>query len=84
MIDPVIWWFEITPYGDKKTMMIAKLVENMWLVRYPCLVEIIYYQGVELLSHKFKNSLIKEEYFIKTNPDPPGTPRGIRKPHTYI
>ena len=42
MIDPVTRWFEVTQYRNKKAMTIVKLVENMWLVWYPCPVEITY------------------------------------------
>ena len=42
MIDPVTGWFEITQYNNKKSITIANLVETMWLVQYPWLVEITY------------------------------------------
>ena len=42
MIDPVTGWFEIKQYNDKKTMMIADLVETTWLDQYPWQVEITY------------------------------------------
>ena len=45
-------------------MKIKNLVATQWLVRYPWPVEIRYYQGGELLGHKFKNSLIEQEYGI--------------------
>ena len=32
IIDPVIGWFEVTEYNDKKMMTIANLVETTWLV----------------------------------------------------
>ena len=54
--------------------MIANLVEDTWLVQYPWPVEIMYERGGELLGYGFKNSLIENEYVIKTNPDPPGNP----------
>ena len=57
MIDPVTEWFEIIQCS-KKAVTIANLIENTWLVRYPCLVDIMYDQGGELPGYKFKNSLI--------------------------
>ena len=42
IIDPVTRSFEITQYKDKKAMMIVKLVETTWLVRYPWPLEITY------------------------------------------
>ena len=69
MIDHVTGWFEITQYNDKKAMMIAKLVETMWLVRYTWPVETMYDQGRELPGHNFKNSWIEQEYVIITKPD---------------
>ena len=56
-------------YNDKKAMMIANLVETMWLVRYPRQVENQYDRVGEFLGHEFKNILIEQEYGIKTKPD---------------
>ena len=56
MIDPVTRWFEIVQYNNKKSMMITKLVETMWLVRYIWPVEITYDRGGEFLGHGFKKS----------------------------
>ena len=47
----------------------------MWLVWYPWPVEITYDQGGEFLGQNFKNSLIENEYCIKTKPAPPGNPQ---------
>ena len=47
----------------------------MWLVRYPCPVDITHDYGGEFLGHKFKIILIKNEYDIKTNTDSPGNPK---------
>ena len=61
IINPIIGWFEITQYNDKKEMMISNLVETTWLVQYIYPVEITYDRGGEFLSHEFKNSLIEQE-----------------------
>ena len=34
MIDPVIGWFEITQYNNKREISIVNLFENEWLYRY--------------------------------------------------
>ena len=59
MIDPVIYWFEVTQNRYNKAMKIANLVETTWLFWYTCPVEIMYEQGGEFLGHKFKNILIE-------------------------
>ena len=33
MIDPLIVWFEIAQYDDKRAIFIANLVETTWLSR---------------------------------------------------
>ena len=55
MIDPVTGWFEVVQYDDKIAIMITKLVETMWLSRYPRPIEIAYEQGKEFIGHKFRN-----------------------------
>ena len=75
MIEPITGWFEGTHYSDKKATTIANLLESMWLFRYPWPVESTYDQGGEFLGHEFKNSLIENEYGIKTKPDHPGNPQ---------
>ena len=64
MINPVTEWFEIAQYEDKRAISIAKLVETTWLSRYPRPIEIMYDQGKEFISHKFRKSLIEMEYGI--------------------
>ena len=59
MINPVTGWFEIAQYDDKRTISIANLVETTWLSIYPRPIEIIYDQGSEFITHKFRNSLIE-------------------------
>ena len=58
MIDPVTGWFKITKYNDKRSISIAKLVETMWLSRYPRLMEITYEKGSEFIGHEFRKPLI--------------------------
>ena len=72
MIDPITGWFEVTQYRNNKAMLISNLVETMWLIHYPWLVDITYEVVRELLHQKFKNILIENEYSIKTKPASPG------------
>ena len=59
MIDIVTVWFEITKYDDKREISIAKLVETVWLARYPSPMEIMYDQVSEFIGHEFRKSLIE-------------------------
>ena len=45
MIDPVIGWFEVVPYDDKRVISVSNLVETTWMYRYPRPIEITYNQG---------------------------------------
>ena len=45
MIGPVIGWFEITQYDNKRAISITNLVETTWIYRYPRPIEITYDQG---------------------------------------
>ena len=56
-------------------MTIVNLVENIWLVQYPWPVEITYDQEGYFIGHKFKISMIEQEYGIKMKPDSPGNPQ---------
>ena len=44
MLDPVIVWFEIMQYDNKRSISIAKLFETMWLARYPMPTDFMYDQ----------------------------------------
>ena len=54
MIDPLTGWFLITQYEGKRVILIANLVESMWLSRYPRPIEITYEQGSEFIVCKFR------------------------------
>ena len=45
MINPVIGWFEVVRYDDKRVIYIANLVETTWIYRYPRPIEVTYKQG---------------------------------------
>ena len=61
MIDPVIGWFGIAQYEDKRAISIVNLVETTWLSRYPRPIDITYDQGKEFIVHEFIKSLIEIE-----------------------
>ena len=58
-INPVTGWFEITQYNDKITILIADLVDTMWMHRYSIPIEITHDQGSEFIAQKFRKSLIE-------------------------
>ena len=60
--------------SNKRSMSMVNFVETMCLVRYLWTVEIRYDQGGDLLGNEFRNSLIENEYGIKTKPASPGNP----------
>ena len=68
IIGPVIGWFEITQYDDKREIFITILVETKWLSRYPIPIEIIYDQGSKFIGHEIKKYRIQEEYGITAKP----------------
>ena len=62
-------------YNNKKEIAVENLVETTWLVWYPWPVEITYDWGGELFGHEFKNSLVEQEYGIKTKHASSGNPQ---------
>ena len=75
IIDPITDLSEVTQYNYKKVMKVANLVEITWLTRCPWMLEITYGRGSEFISHEFLNTLIKEEYGIKSKPNSSGSPQ---------
>ena len=65
MTDPATKWFKIVLHNDKQIDTIAKLVEHIWLCRYPRPKIITYDRANELICHAFRNAPIKNEYGIK-------------------
>ena len=74
MINPVIGWFEIVRYDDKRAITIANLVKTTRLSRYPRPIGITYDQGKYFIGHKFRKSLIEKEYGIISKPSTLGNP----------
>ena len=52
MIDPIMGWFEMTEYNDKRTITISNLVETMRLTRYIWPTEITYDQVSKFICHE--------------------------------
>ena len=63
MIDPATNWFEIKEIKTKRADVIANLVEQIWLTRYPWPTKVITDRGTEILAEFAQ--LIKDEYGIE-------------------
>ena len=57
LIDPIIGWFKITQYDDKREIQIVNFVETVWLAIYPGPMEITYDQIYELIGHELRTYL---------------------------
>ena len=67
MIDPATGWFEIRELpGTKRADVLANIVEQAWLTRYPWPQEVIFDRGTEFMA-EFSNMLVNE-YGIKKKP----------------
>lgn len=67
MIDPATGWFEIKDVpGTKRADVIANIVEQAWLVRYPWPQTVIMDRGKEFLA-EFA-TMITEDYGVKRKP----------------
>ena len=64
MIDPVTGWFEIKQYDDKKSITVAKIVEQEWLARYPRPYLITLDRGSKFIGQDFCDMCIND-YCIK-------------------
>ena len=67
MIDPVTGWFEIQQYDDKKSIIVANIIEQDWFSRYPWLTQITFNRGSEFIGQDFQD-MIKENYSIEAKP----------------
>ena len=67
MIDPATGWFEICQYDDKRSISVANIVEQEWLMRYPWPSQITFDRGSEFIGHGFK-TMIKSDYGIQGKP----------------
>ena len=66
MIDPATGWFEIKTIPSKRADVIANLVEQTWLSRYPWPTQIIFDRGSEFMA-EFAEMVVKD-YGIKKKP----------------
>jgi len=67
MIDPATGWFEIHEYEDKRSISVAEIVEQQWLMRYPWPTQITFDRGSEFIGQEFQH-MIKHDYGIKDKP----------------
>ena len=67
MIDPSTGWFEIAEVpGTKRADVVANIVEQTWLTRYPWPQEVIFDRGTEFMA-EFTNMLVND-YGITKKP----------------
>jgi RNase H-like domain found in reverse transcriptase/Reverse transcriptase (RNA-dependent DNA polymerase)/Integrase zinc binding domain len=67
MIDPATGWFEIRELpGTKRADVVANIIEQAWLTRYPWPQEVIFDRGTEFMA-EFQEMLIND-YGIKRKP----------------
>ena len=65
MIDPATGWFEIVRLPAKRADVIANLLEQTWLTRYPWPVKVICDRGTEFMAEV--RTMLKEDYGIKVS-----------------
>ena len=63
MIDPSTGWFEMAPIPSKEADVVANLVEQKWLTRYPWPNLITYDKGTEFMAEFAK--MIVQDYGCK-------------------
>ena len=66
MIDPATGWFKIAPVTTKSADIVANIVEQTWLNRYPWPQEVILDRGTEFMAEFAQ--MITEDYGIKKKP----------------
>ena len=54
MINPILGWFEIAQYNDKRAISIVNLVESKLLSRYHRPIEITDEQGLEYIGTELR------------------------------
>ena len=50
MIDPATGWFEITDVSTKRADVVANIIEQTWLVRYPWPTQVVLNRGREFMA----------------------------------
>ena len=67
MIDPATGWFEIKQVpGTKRADVVANIIEQVWLNRYPWPQKVILDRGTEFMAEFSK--MIQDDYGIKKKP----------------
>jgi transposase InsO family protein len=66
MIDPATGWFEMREITTKRADVIANVLEQAWLTRYPWPTQIIYDRGSEFKAEVYE--MLKKDYGIKVKP----------------
>ena len=67
MIDPATGWFEIKDVpGTKRADVVANIVEQTWLNRYPWPQRVILDRGTEFMAEF--SQMVQEEYGVKKKP----------------
>jgi hypothetical protein len=67
MIDPATGWFEIREVpGTKRADVVANIVEQVWLTRYPWPQEVILDRGTEFMAEF--SAMLENDYGIKKRP----------------
>ena len=64
MIDPTNGWFEIKQVpGTKRADIVANILEQVWLNRYPWPQKVVLDRGTEFMAEFIR--MIQEDYGIK-------------------
>lgn len=67
MIDPATGWFEIKDVpGSKHADVVANIVEQIWINRYPWPKRVILDRVTEFMAEFFQ--MVQEEYGVKKKP----------------
>ena len=66
MIDPATGWFEMKEIKTKSADVIANMVEQVWLMRYPWPKQVTLDRGTEFMAEFTK--MISEDYGITKRP----------------
>ena len=71
MIDPATRWFEMKELKTKFADVIANVIEQMWLTRYPWPTQVVLDQRSKFMAEFTK--MIKNDYSMKKKQSQPET-----------
>ena len=66
MIDPATGWFEVADISTKRADIIANVLEQSWLTRYPWPTKVVMDRGTEFMAEC--TSLLQQEYGVTKRP----------------